>query len=324
MAVLRNDIFKRGQSVTRKPFTFNAVHLVFIVIAAGLLLLARLEHPFAVSFQRSLDVWGARPINWAHDMIVPAGVVWERGRLALAGDLEIVRLRQENLRLRVAEKRALQDRTRMQEAQRAAELVGNNAKAPLLTARVLSGANGTFGHSLLIDAGCRNGIDADYSVQSSGRLIGRIVDVTDDTARVLLLSHPQSRTTVVVGNRMHPAILIGTGREFLILESSLTDAQIQDGDLVLTSGEDGVFSSGLRIGRVRKTPNGLRVQLAAHSQKIRYVAIERGIGPAAQTKTRDAAQSAEHAEGKESLRRRCTTPPGDLKLRQPAERAGPQ
>ena len=288
MAVLGDDLFKRGRSVAKKSVTFGIVHGVLIAAAGLLLLLARFEHPLAFGLQRNLDLWGARPISWARHFMAPSGIIWERTYLAVAGDFEVARLREENLNLRSMDERAQQDRARIEELQQLAMLVGPSQRMPLLVARVLAGANGYFGQSLLLQAGCRHGLDVGYAVYSSGGLIGRIVAVTEETARVRLLSDAQTFTHVVVGKDMHRAILAGAGGDLPRLTEITQSLKIKNGDLVVTSGIGGLFEAGLRIGRVVETEGGLRVQIIANRQKLRYVAIERHGVPMSHTVERSA------------------------------------
>ena len=192
-----------------------------------------------------------------------------------------MRLRQENIRLQAIEQRAQQDNLRVQELQQLVNFVGRSQKAPLLTARVLAGANGYFGHSLLIDAGNLNGIREGYAVHSASGLIGRIINTTDNTARVLLLSDAESRVPVAIGDNMYHGVLVGAGSELPRLLFTPEHAEIKEGDQVITSGAAGMLAAGLRVGHISRHEDSFRVHLASHAQKLRYVAIEQHAGPAA-------------------------------------------
>lgn len=280
MVVLQENVYIRGRNAKQQS-TISWLHCALIFVSAALLLLAHIDYPLARNIQRSLDLWGARPISWARDTIAPAGHIWERAHLAFAGDLEVVRLRRENIRLKALEDRMQLYNVRMQELQRLAKFISQDKQAPLLTARVLAGANGFFGHSLLLDVGSNNGIRHGYAVHNFTGLIGRIIDVTDDTARVLLLSDAESRVPVAVGDNMYHAILAGAGSQPPRLLFVPETAQIKDGDQVVTSGAGGVMAAGRLVGRVSVSADGFKVQLAAFNRKFRYVAIERYAGPAA-------------------------------------------
>ena len=62
MAVLQDDLFKRGRTAQR-PFSVSGLHYALVFIAVVLLVLARIDHPFARSLQKNLDHWSAGSIS---------------------------------------------------------------------------------------------------------------------------------------------------------------------------------------------------------------------------------------------------------------------
>lgn len=98
------------------------------------------------------------------------------------------------------------------------------------------------------------GIPAIVPAQSGGILVGRVDKVLGQEAVVKLPTHPDSRITANVrdksGGRTASGILSGVGG-FAILDQVLTAESLQEGDLVLTSGDAG-FPPDLLIGEVAK------------------------------------------------------------------------
>src|SRR5262245_30718707 len=129
---------------------------------------------------------------------------------------ENLRLQQENQRLREwyqtalvleAENKSLRDLMNIR-------LDPQNS---YITARVLADSGNTFVKSLLVSAGSNEGVKKGQAVISGDGVIGRIVEVGKNTARVLLLTDMNSRVPVLVENSRQHAILAGENEQAPIL-----------------------------------------------------------------------------------------------------------
>lgn len=108
---------------------------------------------------------------------------------------------------------------------------------------------------IIIDRGKVHGIEANMAVMTAKGLIGKITLVTNRTATVELLTtqNPNSRISAIVADNENIFGLIegyDEERRELILRRLDTNAPIEKGQKVTTSGLGGVFPKGIYIGEV--------------------------------------------------------------------------
>jgi rod shape-determining protein MreC len=130
-----------------------------------------------------------------------------------------------------------------------------------VTARVVGDQGGAFARSVLVNAGIRDGVAKGQAAITSEGLAGRVAEVGERSARVLLVTDINSRIPALVGDGRDRAILAGdnTGQPKLIYLAP--GIEISPGDHVVTSGRGGVFPPGLPIGVVTQaSETDLRVQ----------------------------------------------------------------
>lgn len=133
-------------------------------------------------------------------------------------------------------------------------------------ARVMSETSGPFVHSVLINAGKKQGLKSGYAVLASEGLFGHIIRVGDVSARVLKLTDLNSRVPVMSARSRGVAILGGDNSTYPKLLYSAKNDDWRVGDKVLTSGDDGVLLRGIDVGEVIQDSNdGFKVKLkSAH------------------------------------------------------------
>lgn len=102
-----------------------------------------------------------------------------------------------------------------------------------------------------LDRGARDGLAPMMPVVVAQGVVGRVHEVTGGTADVLLLSDRNSSIAVRVDRSRARANVRGTGSPDLCrLEYALRSDDMQEGDLLVTSGTDGVFPRGLPVGKL--------------------------------------------------------------------------
>ena len=117
-----------------------------------------------------------------------------------------------------------------------------------IVAQVLAIGVSEFDHSRVIDRGRTHGITVDMPVVDEGGLVGRVVAVTDDVARVRLVTDPSIRVAVRVERTGETGVLTGRGSAPMVLEMFNTDAAVVEGDTLITA--DGRFPAGIAVARV--------------------------------------------------------------------------
>ena len=145
---------------------------------------------------------------------------------------------------------------------------------PMVSARVVADARGPFSNSRLADAGASRGIKVGNPVLSERGVVGRVVGVTGTASRVLLLTDIDSRTPVLIDRTNARAILTGDGGPAPRLDYVRGRETIQEGDLILTSGDGGIYPRGLPVGIAARDARGVwRARLYADQAAIDYVRI---------------------------------------------------
>ncbi len=145
---------------------------------------------------------------------------------------------------------------------------------PMVAARVVSDARGPFSDARLADAGAAAGVKIGNPAMSEDGVVGRVVGVTKNACRILLLTDVQSRTPVLIDRTNARAILTGDGGPNPKLEFVRGLNSVKDGDVVLTSGDGGLYPRGLPVGVAAKDYRGVwRVRLYSDRAAIDFVRI---------------------------------------------------
>lgn len=127
----------------------------------------------------------------------------------------------------------------------------NTIRAEAIPAQVvLHDLTGWF-QTLIVDKGFKDGIGPDMAVVNDEGVIGRILDVSDRYSRVLLITDPGSSVDAVIQRNRVRGILSGKDASGCILKYVRGNLDVQVGDLIITSGKDGIFGKGLRLGTVQ-------------------------------------------------------------------------
>lgn len=128
-------------------------------------------------------------------------------------------------------------------------------------ARVLAsrlGSNGVLA-SVTIGCGYLTGAVPGTPVMTPDGLTGRVLRAGPSTATVLLLVDPGSRVAVISQTTRVQGILIGAGAENpLEMQYVSHNAELNPGEILVTSGLDAAFPKGLPVARVMSaTPSDL-------------------------------------------------------------------
>jgi len=117
-------------------------------------------------------------------------------------------------------------------------------------ARVIGREQAGLSKTILIDKGTIHGLKVGMPVAVSPGLIGRLVDVSWHTSKVLLLIDENSNIDAIVQRTRMQGIVSGAGSRGLILKYISKTQDVKEGDVIVSSGMGGVFPKGLLIGQV--------------------------------------------------------------------------
>ena len=106
-------------------------------------------------------------------------------------------------------------------------------------------------------------------------LIGKVVEVSFTTSRVLLLSDLNSKVPVDIMPNDIQSILSGTGGDEGVIQYTRQQELIEKDAVVFTSGAGGLFKSGIPIGKIAMDPSNLKTVVSFFSDfsQLRYVKI---------------------------------------------------
>jgi rod shape-determining protein MreC len=199
---------------------------------------------------------------------------------------DLVGVRQENLRL----KRQLAQLGSQQ--RRMAELETENRHlADLLELRDALGMSATganvigsdatgLSRTLLLSEGSRQGLRRDMAVVSINGVVGKLITVSQEAARVLLISDHNSALDAFDQRSRSRGIISGVVEDGLVMKYVDRSEDVKAGDTVVTSGMDGIFPRGLlvgTIGRVSQEGPGLflnvEVKAAVDFRELEQVLI---------------------------------------------------
>lgn len=161
------------------------------------------------------------------------------------------RLREEIQRLRVE---GLQVRETDDENRRLRRLLALQERLPLATVagEIIARDWGGWIRALTVNRGRGDKIPRMTAVISPDGLVGRVVDVRPGASIVQVLTDPASTVGAHVVRTRTPGIVEGEPSGALRFKYMARDgAQIQVGDVLVTSGQGGLFPRGIPVGRVR-------------------------------------------------------------------------
>lgn len=168
----------------------------------------------------------------------------------------LVDLRQENRRLLEEVNRLRMENSRYREQlaeyPRLRALLGfrQRLNRPALAARVIGMDPSGWFKSVIIDKGRRDGVKTHMPVVNAEGVVGKIVSVAADYAKVLLLIDQNSAVDCLVQRSRDRGMVKGLSKQSCKLDYVLKSSQVRVGDLVVTSGLGGIFPKGLTVGRV--------------------------------------------------------------------------
>lgn len=150
--------------------------------------------------------------------------------------------------------RELQERLVELESQnrRLQELLGYTQTLPQqgTLAPVIGRSADHWWQQVVLGRGSRDGIRRGAVVSGAGGIVGRVVQVTPSTSRVLLISDPTSQVGVVISRSRFAGVMRGQSSNRAVIEFFDKVPDVRAGDVVATSSFSQIFPAGLPVGRV--------------------------------------------------------------------------
>ncbi|MFT5642863.1 MAG: rod shape-determining protein MreC [Janthinobacterium sp.] len=240
-------LFKQGASARFKMIVFACISIALLVIDA------RFD---ALSAVRKAAATALYPFQMA--ALVPRDIGSRMGAYfssiaALEKELQELKRQQ----IAVAQT--------VQQSQR--QVVENNHLRKLMDARdripvksilgeILYEARDFFTRKIVLDRGSREGVVPGLPVIDSLGVVGQVTRVFPFTSEVTLLTDTEQAISVQVLRNGLRSVAYGRGQSGLLdLRFVAPNADIQVGDVLVTSGIDGVYPGGLAVARVVQVEN---------------------------------------------------------------------
>ena len=147
----------------------------------------------------------------------------------------------------------------------------------LKSAKVIVDKNSPFLKSIIINKGFKDKIKKGMAILDNKYFIGRVVEVNYFSSRVLLISDLNSKIPIIVEPEGYHAILSGTGKSNPVLDFLPKNHKIKSGSTAYTSGKDGIFSSGISIGKTLLDDGKVFVSPFSDFDQLSYVNVDLNI-----------------------------------------------
>nr|WP_082849885.1 rod shape-determining protein MreC [Halioglobus sp. HI00S01] len=228
------------------------LRLLLAVVLLAALIVADLRYN-ALQSTRSVMEIAAAPVYWVADL--PGRMAeWNEDNLVSRDDLqeENARLKRENL---VLQGRSHQMASLQAENVRLRALLNSSAilRDDVLVAELIGVSPDPVRHQLVLNKGEMDGVYVGQPLIDADGLLGQIVEVSPINSRALLITDATHSIPVQVNRNGVRAIAEGTGSlGSLEIHHVSATTDIQEGDLLVTSGLGGRFPVGYPVAVVDK------------------------------------------------------------------------
>lgn len=151
--------------------------------------------------------------------------------------------------------------------------------APYVSARVIGDVGSPFVHTVLVNAGVKQGLRKDMPVVGPDGLIGRLVSAGNQVSRILLLSDINSRVPVRLESSGYQGVLTGDNQNLPALSYLPASSPLKTGERLVTSGFGGVFPPGIPVGAIASIEPGngshpvVRIRMFSDESRLEFVRI---------------------------------------------------
>ena len=159
-----------------------------------------------------------------------------------------------------------------------------HSKYNVLIARIIGRDPSVWFDSSIINQGSLNGVKLNMPVVTDGGIVGRITAVSPLTSQVDLITRDKSGVGAVIGQIGESnalGVVAGTSKKDLLEMKYVSGSiDVQVGQSVFTTGQDGIFPAGLKIGDIvsiisgsATTPHQILIRPGARLESMQEVGI---------------------------------------------------
>jgi len=158
------------------------------------------------------------------------------------------------------------------------------SKYKVLTARIIGRDPSVWFDASIINRGSLDGVKLNMPVVANGGLVGRVTAVSPLTAQVDLITRDKSGLGAVIGeigSSTALGVVAGTSkRDLLEMKYVAGTTDVQIGQAVFTTGQDGIYPPGIKVGEIVQiisgsatTPHQIFIQPAAKLGSMQEVGV---------------------------------------------------
>jgi len=130
----------------------------------------------------------------------------------------------------------------------------------ILAAQIIGRDPSVWFDTSIINRGSLDGVKLNMPIVTNGGLVGRVVAVSPLTAQIALITKDKSGLGAVVGelgNSNALGVVSGSGKkETLEMGYVPGSVEVQTGGMVYTTGQDGIYPAGLKLGEIVEVRSG--------------------------------------------------------------------
>ncbi|OGW80935.1 MAG: rod shape-determining protein MreC [Omnitrophica bacterium RIFCSPHIGHO2_02_FULL_51_18] len=123
----------------------------------------------------------------------------------------------------------------------------------VVVSRVIARSSFAWNRSFLIDKGSREGIRANMLALSDNALVGKVVEVGPSVSKVLVISDPGFRMSVLVQRTRDQGMLYGSANGRCRIKYIPVETELKKGDLVETAGLGHFFLKAIPVGLIERS-----------------------------------------------------------------------
>ena len=160
--------------------------------------------------------------------------------------------------LQILQVRLQEERAQAQRTDSLRQLLELRERANLDTtaAEVIAAAASPDFRTVTIDKGTGEGLKTDMAVISPAGVVGRVILPSGRAAKVQLLIDRNAAAGALIERTRVQGVVEGFGDGSLRMEYVPGTADVKPGDLVVTSGIDGIYPKGFVIGTIEQVERG--------------------------------------------------------------------
>ncbi len=158
------------------------------------------------------------------------------------------------------------------------------SKIDILTAQIIGRDPSIWFDSSIVNRGSLDGVKLNMPVVTNGGLVGRVTAVSPLTAQVDLITRDKSGLGAIVGEISASnalGVVSGTSKKGVVEMRYVPGSiDVQVGQIVYTSGQDGIYPAGLKVGEIVQiepgsatTPHKIFIRPSGGIDSMQEVAI---------------------------------------------------